>query len=98
MFLAIRIRPDGYIQTKDPLDKTVHKESINLHYRHSYFDTLAVALDEVQRDSETALLELTEEGAGSAIWMEKSQIDTLVPRLNKWRGCYGGWEIKKLNG
>lgn len=97
MYLVIRVDSGGYMYEVTG-DTMLHKETRNAHKWDCCFSTLAHAKKEWGgSESDEAILELTAEGGGKKIWMAEAQKDKLTTRLSKWKGCYGLWEIGKLN-
>jgi hypothetical protein len=59
------------------------------------YDRLLTA--KAERRKGEAILELNEEGGGTAIWVPDEDRVVTCARLDKWKGCYGRWAVKKLN-
>lgn len=80
------------------LASIVHKESVGVHTWGGTCYTTLVAAKKAWNAGETVLLALDKTGACNAIWMSDAQRPLLLPRLERWKGCYGLWPIRKLNG
>lgn len=98
-FIPIRIDVGGYIKRLPEMDM-IHRETRLLHLDYGlHFDTLAEARESIPESysHEGAVLELTEDGGGAAIWMRPDQVEELATRRDKWKGCYGSWPIRTFS-
>lgn len=103
MYTLASVEPDGTIRVVDTdrgagWSSVVHRETVGVHtWGGSCYASLQGAKERWSEKSTLVILALSDEGACTAVWMADSQRDTLVPRINKWKGCYGTWPIRKLN-
>ena len=75
----------------------VHRETRELTENPACIPTLAKAKAGWKGpDSDQAILSLTREGGGLELWMADEQKERLMARVNKWRGCYGAWPIRRI--
>jgi len=98
-FLPVRIDEGGYIlsRTSNGIEFVIHRESVNLHTKPECRGSFVVAKQELSRDADVAILELTVDGSGGAVWMRNHQQQVLSRRLARFRGCYGAWPVRILN-
>lgn len=106
MYLLVNIDRGGYIRSLfEPAaigvgKKIVHRETRNMQNWAGCYDQLQqakAALDEQKRE-DAFILSLTSEGGGECVWLRDDQRKLLCERLNVWKGCYGGWTLRRLNG
>lgn len=98
-FLIVRINGQGIIGSPSQGHSVVHRETRDLHLDPRCIPSLVEAktwLQALDGDG-VVILELTPEGGGSHIWMREEQKELLVPRLDRYKGCYGGWPIRTLS-
>lgn len=96
-FLPVRIEASGYIVGFES-ESDVHLETRNMNVWRGCFPLFSRAKAYVldTGDDEACILELTADGGGAALWMREEQKALLLPRRDKWKGCYGGWPIHTL--
>lgn len=98
-YLVVRIDRNGYILNYED-EICVHRETRDLHVLTECWLQFSLAKKALARErdlfadpQELALLELTSDGGGYALWMRTDQVDDLSMRRDKFRGCYGDWPI-----
>ena len=93
----MRIDSGGYILEGGIARSVVHRETRNLD---PWFDTLAEAkeceVDPYYEDDVLAILELTLDGGGAAVWVRPDLRSETERRLARFRGCYGAWPVREL--
>jgi hypothetical protein len=63
------------------------------------FDTLEEAKLALTDDEEHFIVQFTERGPCERLWFRPEQFDSrIVKRLDRWRGCYGGYPLARLKG
>jgi hypothetical protein len=77
--------------------KVVHRESTQIQERTPTFTFQGARACWDGQNSDQVILALDENGSACEVWMAEEQKERLVRRLNKWKGCYGGWPIRTLN-
>jgi hypothetical protein len=97
-FLPVRIEANGYIVGIEE-ECDVHLETRYMNEWMGCFDLFSHAKKYVLEsgDEEACILELTADGGGAALWMKDEQKPLLLPRRDKYKGCYGGWPVHTLN-
>lgn len=101
-FLVIRIDRFGYMRNAAD-EKVVHRETRDLHRDEHCLSSFVAAKSklsehaEIVKFEEHAILELTKDGGGAFVWMPETQREKLEDRLQRFRGCYGGWPIRTLS-
>lgn len=94
MFLIVEIDKGGYIRTCSHPRTIIHRETRSLDLTHVVKKTLVDAQQLIVCD-EQAILELSKDGGGKALWMRDDQRPLWEPRLRVWAGCYGSWPVMK---
>lgn len=97
-YLPVRIDGYGYMRIAAGFgdDSIVHRETrdLNLHTCHiPSFEEAKATLG----SPEGAILELTSEGGGAAVWALPDHEEELFRRLARFRGCYGAWPVRTLS-
>lgn len=97
MYVLCTVKADGCIRTKNR--DIVHRESLSVHTWGGVtcYSTLAAAKEHYTPGDENIILGLDRHGAGESVWMTPAQKPVIQQRLNRWRGCYGAWQVKLLN-
>jgi hypothetical protein len=95
-YIHVEIERDGMI-TADNGD-VVHRDSRDVQHWGGVevYGRLMDAKAQLLGEANEAILALTRDGGGDAIWMRRDQQETLVARLAKWKGCYGAWTVRFL--
>lgn len=102
-YLPVFIDPGGYIlEPVLPSRVVVHRETRLLHGHTCCLPTLSEAKGWeppfiISDDMAPAILELTPEGGGSAVWVKPDLRSETEHRLRRWRGCYGAWPVRTLS-
>jgi len=102
-FLPVYIENNGYIVGIES-EADVHLETRDMNLWRGCFLQFSQAKSYVMEASTlpasdrelVAILELTAEGGGSAIWTFPEIADEVAARRNKWRSCYGSWPVHNL--
>jgi hypothetical protein len=103
-YLPVYIEPNGYIVGIES-EADVHLETRNINKWRGCFDSFSQAKSYVLDVSEmpapdremVAILELTSEGGGAALWTFPESVQAVTERRNIWRGCYGTWPVHPLS-
>lgn len=95
-YLIVSIDFSGYVRRS--CGTIVHRETESLHHLSECLDSFTEAKGKLPIDEEHAILELNIHGGAQAVWMREDQEPELRARLDKWRSCYGGWKICRLQG
>ena len=71
--------------------QVVHRETRDLHTEPDCLPSFSKAkyLASKTEDDEIAVLELTAQGAGAALWMREEQREELDARRARFKSCYG---------
>lgn len=95
-YIVVEIPPDGMITAEN--GDIVHRDShdVDKWGGIAVYTRLHDAKKVLEGGASEAILSLTREGQGDAIWMKRDQVETLTARLKKWKGCYGLWAIRFL--
>lgn len=97
-FLLVRITSSGYIRhgraNYDFQGQIVHRETRGLHELPACFPSLSAAKAHLNGDDEIAILELTSEGGGAALWMREDTVGELTARRDRFHSCYGQWPVR----
>lgn len=101
-YIIVEVDSGGYVKTITPGhgNRVIHKETKGMLHYLPCQNLLDDAIDLLRRfvsRRDYCILGLTEDGGGKELWMTDEQRELIEPRLNKWRGCYGGWPIRRLN-
>lgn len=99
-YLPVYIRPNGYIENIED-GELVHLESRDMQEWYGCFDSFTHAKSyvmEIVPDNKDipAILELTGEGGGAAIWALPEHINDVTTRRDRWSGCYGTWPVRAI--
>lgn len=98
MYLVADVHKDGTIRVGPDASwsHVIHKESVKLPEKYT---SCVSTLNEAKqlRDGDAIILQLDADGGVEATWMTDEQKERLVPLLNKWKGCYGLWPVRRLN-
>jgi hypothetical protein len=93
VYLRVHITDGGYIYPV-ATRSMVHRETRQLHLKHvcspTLDDTKPLLL------SGHAVLELTDEGGGSALWVRARDRERWDKLLRIWNGCYGAWPVHEM--
>ena len=95
-FLPVRIDGYGYMRYDDTYGGVVHRETRNLHELPECLNSFEEAKVTVSSRNDAAVLELTSEGGGAYVWMPEDRKNVLSQRLDRFKGCYGGWPVRTL--
>lgn len=104
MYLLVDIDKGGFIRSLfNPATfggrTMVHRETRNMQQWAGCFDLLreaSAAASELERE-DVAILSLTDEGGGDAVWVRDEQREVVSERLRIWKGCYGAWPLRRLS-
>ena len=101
-YLPVFIDPGGYIlEPVLPSRVVVHRETRLLHGHTCCLPTLSEAKgwSAILGNEEMlpAILELTPEGGGSAVWVKSDLRSETEDRLARFKGCYGSWPVRTLS-
>jgi hypothetical protein len=92
-YLRVHINDGGYIYPATSRSM-VHKETRSLHVTHVCHETLDDAKPMLL--SGHAVLELTDEGGGKALWVRPRDRERWESLLKIWNGCYGAWPLREM--
>ena len=93
MYLKVLIDDYGYIRPSAGAGM-VHKETRGMHQTYVCSPMLNDAKPTLRVGH--AVLELTEEGGGKALWVRGCDRERWDKLLKIWNGCYGAWPIHEL--
>lgn len=97
-YLPVRIDVGGYILEGGIARSVVHRETRGLD---PWFTNLDEAknceIEPFYDDDILAILELTSDGGGSAIWISPDLRSETEHRLSRFKGCYGAWPVHSLS-
>lgn len=93
MYLRVSINEGGYIKLQMSA-VTLHRETRGLHQKYVCSPTLDDAKPMLL--SGHAVLELTEEGGGKALWVRGCDRERWENLLKIWNGCYGAWPVHEM--
>ena len=110
-YIIVNIDVDGIIRDRPrgSLAAVIHRETRNIHLGEIFSEysaanrvevhkTLFEAKEKLARhEFDYAILELTSEGGGKAIWCREEQKEDFLSRLARWKGCYGLWPVHAIS-
>jgi hypothetical protein len=91
-YLPCLINSGGYIFAEFE-GFMVHRETRDMHLGPGCKRTLEEARNKVAKTGNGLVVQLSPAGRGEAVWMHKDQEKLIVPRMKKWKGCYGLWPV-----
>lgn len=99
-YLPIFVDAYGYIRHATARGSVVHRDTRNLHRDVACCDFVeAKDWQQILGTDELlpAVLELTGEGGGAAVWVRPELREEMDNRLGRWKGCYGAWPTRTFS-
>lgn len=101
-FLPVEIDSFGYILHLDgPRDgDVIHRECRDLHTSCECVNSFVTAKMKLPAESNgtvPAILELSCDGGGAAVWVRPEHQSDAESRLARFKGCYGAWPVRILS-
>lgn len=97
MFCLATLPEDGMIRYRGAWDRE------RVHHRESFvpvevadYDSLTEAKQQLGTEPDQFLLEFNKDRVCVALWFPKEFKEEGTRRLQRWRGCYGSYDVRRI--